>query len=193
MAAAVLRGGMTTAVRGSGSASISGRGVGGGSERLGPSSEVAGARRSPSHRSHGRASRLDVSAKKASKTFGGKKSGGSGGGGGGGGGDSGGGSGGGGVTRQPVPSKSAPQRITGPTKNLSVGRQIRLIEKFKSAGSPQGGGGGGNSGGLTKPATIDRVGFRKTKDDAYNEELARRRAAKQAEARHLDNLKGKAR
>ena len=36
---------------------------------------------------------------------------------------------------------------------------------------------------------MEKTGFRKTKDDAYQEELARRRAAKQAEARHLETLK----
>jgi hypothetical protein len=49
--------------------------------------------------------------------------------------------------------------------------------------------GGGKGGSATKPATVERTTFRKAKDDeGYQAELARRRAAKQAEARHLDNL-----
>lgn len=75
---------------------------------------------------------------------------------------------------------------------MSVHTQLKLVDRYRSLTSGGGGGagpGGGKGGSATKPATVERTTFRKTKDDAYQEELARRRAAKQAEARHLDNLK----
>jgi hypothetical protein len=79
---------------------------------------------------------------------------------------------------------------------MSVQRQIKLVDRYRSlstgggGGSGPGGPGGGKGGSATKPTTAERTGFRKTKDDAgYQDELARRRAAKQAEARHLDNLR----
>ena len=81
---------------------------------------------------------------------------------------------------------------------MSVHTQLKLVDRYRSLTSSGGGGGGsgggvgpggGKGGSATKPATVERTTFRKTKDDAYQEELARRRAAKQAEARHMDNLK----
>jgi predicted RNA-binding protein with PIN domain len=76
---------------------------------------------------------------------------------------------------------------------MSVHTQIKLVERYKSLSGgakatktttgPKGGSAVNNKG------TVGKTGFRKTKDDAYQEELARRRAAKQAEARHLETLK----
>jgi len=79
---------------------------------------------------------------------------------------------------------------------MSVTRQIKLVDLYKSLTGPKTGAGGGsgggntsNSGGPPKPGVVEKTTYRKTKDDTYQEELARRRAEKQAEARHLDNLK----
>eukprot|EP00982_Pelagococcus_subviridis_P003150 24097-Pelagococcus_subviridis.AAC.1 len=75
---------------------------------------------------------------------------------------------------------------------MSVNTQIKLVERYRTL---TGGGGAAKTtsspkgGSAAKPATVERTGFRKTKDEAYQEELARRRAAKQAEARHLASLK----
>lgn len=135
-------------------------------------------------RRRGRASALAVFAGKASRA--GKKSGG----GGGSGKSSGGGSDA--PNRQAAPGNPAP-RITGKVGRMTVHTQIKLVERYKSlttGGSGGGSGpGGGKGGAAAKPATVEKTGFRRVKDDAYQEELARRRAAKQAEARHLQNLK----
>lgn len=104
-------------------------------------------------------------------------------------------SGGGGAGAQGTNGGAKPApRITGKLGNMSVHTQLKLVERYRSltaggAGSGPGGGGRGKGGGTVKSATVERTGFRKTKDDAYQEELARRRAAKQSEARHLDSLK----
>ena len=93
--------------------------------------------------------------------------------------------------RQAAPGNPpAAPRITGKVGRMSVHTQIKLVERYKSLSGgakttktttgPKGGPKGG---------TVEKTGFRKTKDDAYQEELARRRAAKQAEARHLETLK----
>ena len=70
--------------------------------------------------------------------------------------------------------------------------QIKLVERYKSLS----GGAGAKTTTKTKggsavnnKGTVEKSAFRKTKDDAYQEELARRRAAKRAEARHLETLK----
>ena len=92
------------------------------------------------------------------------------------------------------PKKAAP-RITGKVGNISVNRQIKLVERFKSLNN--GGGGGGTSGGprpgkgavLNKNSQApERTSFRKVKDNTYQEELARRRAEKQKEAHYLSTL-----
>jgi predicted RNA-binding protein with PIN domain len=78
---------------------------------------------------------------------------------------------------------------------MSVNTQIQLVERYKSLS----GGGTGTSGvktalgtkGGAKTNTVEKTAFRKTKDDAYQEELARRRAAKQAEARHVETLQSR--
>ena len=98
---------------------------------------------------------------------------------------------GGAPKRQAAPGNPpAAPRITGKVGRMSVHTQIKLVERYKSLSGgakttktttgPKGGPKGG---------TVEKTGFRKTKDDAYQEELARRRAAKQAEARHLETLK----
>ena len=98
---------------------------------------------------------------------------------------------GGAPKRQAAPGNPpAAPRITGKVGRMSVHTQIKLVERYKSLSGgakttktttgPKGGPKGG---------TVGKTGFRKTKDDAYQEELARRRAAKQAEARHLETLK----
>ena len=74
---------------------------------------------------------------------------------------------------------------------MSVHTQIKLVERYKSL---SGGAGakttaGPKGGSAVNKATVEKSTFRKTKDDAYQEELARRRAAKQAEARHMETLK----
>jgi len=101
---------------------------------------------------------------------------------------------GGAPKRQAAPGNPpAAPRITGKVGRMSVHTQIKLVERYKSLSGgakatktttgPKGGSAVNNKG------TVEKTGFRKTKDDAYQEELARRRAAKQAEARHLETLK----
>ena len=75
---------------------------------------------------------------------------------------------------------------------MSVHTQIKLVERYKSL---SGGAGAKTTTVKTKggsaahnKGTVERSAFRKTKDDAYQEELARRRAAKRAEARRLETL-----
>ena len=157
----------------------------GASSRLGVGSARGLEVPTSSFRRRGRASALSVFAGKKSRA--GKKSGG----GGGGSGTSSGG-GGGAPNRQAAPGNPAP-RITGKVGRMTVHTQIKLVERYKSLTSGGSGGGsgpgGGKGGAAAKPATVEKTGFRRVKDDAYQEELARRRAAKQAEARHLQNLK----
>ena len=95
--------------------------------------------------------------------------------------------------RQAAPGNPpAAPRITGKVGRMSVHTQIKLVERYKSLS----GGAGAKTTTKTKggsavnnKGTVEKSAFRKTKDDAYQEELARRRAAKRAEARHLETLK----
>ena len=96
--------------------------------------------------------------------------------------------------RQAVPGNPQPNapRITGKVGNMSVHTQIKLVERYKSLskGNNSKSNSNSNSSGNGSNSTIEKpTTYRKTKDDAYHEELARRRAAKQAEARHLQHLK----
>ena len=156
----------------------------GASSRLGVGSARGLEVPTSSFRRRGRASALSVFAGKKSRA--GKKSGGGGGSG------KSSSSGGGAPNRQAAPGNPAP-RITGKVGRMTVHTQIKLVERYKSLTSGGSGGGsgpgGGKGGAAAKPATVEKTGFRRVKDDAYQEELARRRAAKQAEARHLQNLK----
>lgn len=99
---------------------------------------------------------------------------------------------GGAPKRQAAPGNPpAAPRITGKVGRMSVHTQIKLVERYKSL---SGGAGakttaGPKGGSAVNKATVEKSTFRKTKDDAYQEELARRRAAKQAEARHMETLK----
>ena len=155
----------------------------GASSRLGVGSARGLEVPTSSFRRRGRASALSVFAGKKSRA--GKKSGGGGGSG------KSSSSGGGAPNRQAAPGNPAP-RITGKVGRMTVHTQIKLVERYKSLTSGGSGGGsgpgGGKGGAAAKPATVEKTGFRRVKDDAYQEELARRRAAKQAEARHLQNL-----
>ena len=59
---------------------------------------------------------------------------------------------------------------------MTVHTQIKLVERYKSLTSGGSGGGsgpgGGKGGAAAKPATVEKTGFRRVKDDAYQEELA---------------------
>ena len=100
---------------------------------------------------------------------------------------------GGAPKRQAAPGNPpAAPRITGKVGRMSVHTQIKLVERYKSL---SGGAGAKTTTVKTKggsaahnKGTVERSAFRKTKDDAYQEELARRRAAKRAEARRLETL-----
>jgi hypothetical protein len=97
----------------------------------------------------------------------------------------------------PQQTTSAP-RITGKVGSMSVHTQIKLVERYKrlsggsthsSPGSRSTGPGGGKAGtAVVRRASVEKNTFRKTKDDAYQEELARRRRAAQAEVRHQNTL-----
>lgn len=81
---------------------------------------------------------------------------------------------------------------------MSVHTQIKLVERYKrlsggsthsSPGSRSTGPGGGKAGtAVVRRASVEKNTFRKTKEDAYQEELARRRRAAQAEVRHQNTL-----
>jgi hypothetical protein len=99
---------------------------------------------------------------------------------------------GGAPKRQAAPGNPpAAPRITGKVGRMSVHTQIKLVERYKSLSGGAGAktAAGPKGGSAVNKATVEKSTFRKTKDDAYQEELARRRAAKQAEARHMETLK----
>ena len=126
----------------------------------------------------------DVLAAKSSR--GGKGSGGGGGGGGGGGASS---------SRNADASGSRPPdapRITGKVGRMSVHTQIKLVERYRSltGATPSRPAPGGGTSGAPRPNTVERQSFRKPRDeDAYQAELARRRAEARADAKRVERLK----
>ena len=157
-----------TALLRSAPATTSARARIGASSRLGVGSARGLEVPTSSFRRRGRASALSVFAGKKSRA--GKKSGGGGGSG------KSSSSGGGAPKRQAAPGNPAP-RITGKVGRMTVHTQIKLVERYKSLTSGGSGGGsgpgGGKGGAAAKPATVEKTGFRRVKDDAYQEELAR--------------------
>jgi predicted RNA-binding protein with PIN domain len=75
---------------------------------------------------------------------------------------------------------------------MSVHTQIKLVERYRSltGATPSRPAPGGGRAGAPRPNTVERQSFRKPRDeDAYQAELARRRAEARADAKRVERLK----
>ena len=83
-------------------------------------------------------------------------------------------------------------RITGKVGRMSVHTQIKLVERYRSltGATPSRPAPGSGTSGAPRPNTVERQSFRKPRDeDAYQAELARRRAEARADAKRVERLK----
>ena len=75
---------------------------------------------------------------------------------------------------------------------MSVHTQIKLVERYRSltGATPSRPAPGSGTSGAPRPNTVERQSFRKPRDeDAYQAELARRRAEARADAKRVERLK----